>query len=92
MLAKIAYYIFVIPLSYLPLRVLYALTDILYFVLITFIPYRKKVVRINIQNSFPTKNLDEIKKIERKFYHHLTDLLAEGIKNLTISKKELSRK
>ena len=92
MLAKIAYYIFVIPLSYLPLRVLYIFTDFIYFTLIYFIPYRRKVVRKNLTNSFPEKSLDEIKEIERKFYKHFTDLLAEGIKNLTISQKELSKR
>ena len=89
MLAKIAYYIFVIPLSYLPLCVLYIFTDFLYFTLLYFIPYRRKVVRKNLTNSFPEKSLKEIKEIERKFYRHFTDLLAEGIKNLTISQKEL---
>ena len=92
MLAKIAYYIFVIPLSYLPLCVLYIFTDFLYFTLIYFIPYRRKVVRKNLTNSFPEKSLSEIKEIERKFYKHFTDLLAEGIKNLTISQKELSKR
>ena len=92
MLAKIAYYIFVIPLSYLPLCVLYIFTDFLYFTLIYFIPYRRKVVRKNLTNSFPEKSLKEIKEIERKFYRHFTDLLAEGIKNLTISQKELSKR
>ena len=92
MLAKIAYYIFVIPLSYLPLCVLYIFTDFLYFTLLYFIPYRRKVVRKNLTNSFPEKSLKEIKEIERKFYRHFTDLLAEGIKNLTISQKELSKR
>ena len=92
MLAKITYYIFVIPLSYLPLCVLYIFTDFLYFTLLYFIPYRRKVVRKNLTNSFPEKSLKEIKEIERKFYKHFTDLLAEGIKNLTISQKELSKR
>jgi len=92
MLAKIAYYILVIPLSYLPLRILYFFTDFLYFILLYFIPYRRIVVRNNLTNSFPEKSIDEIKEIERKFYRHFTDLLAEGIKNLTISQKELSKR
>jgi len=92
MLAKITYYIFIIPLSYLPLWILYLLTDFLYIVLLLVIPYRRKVVRKNLINSFPEKPIDEIKKIEKQFYKHFTDLLAEGIKNLTISQKELSRR
>ena len=43
-------------------------------------------------NSFPDKSEKEILKIERQFYHHFTDILAEGIKNLSISKRELSKR
>ena len=92
MLAKIAYYIFVIPLSYLPLRILYLITDFLFLVLIFVVPYRRKVVRKNLTNSFPDKTENEILKIERQFYHHFTDILAEGIKNLSISKRELYKR
>ena len=92
MISKLAYYIFVIPLSYLPLRLIYILTDFLYINLILIFPYRRKVVRQNLERSFPDKTLSEIKKIERKFYRHFTDILAEGIKNLTISQRELSKR
>lgn len=92
MLAKILYYLVIIPASYLPLWVIYLFTDSFYILLILFIPYRKKVVRTNLQKSFPEKSLKEIKKIERQFYRHFTDLLAEGVKNFTISKKELSKR
>ena len=92
MLAKLLYYIIIIPASYLPLRVIYFFTDCFYLLLILFIPYRKKVVRTNLIKSFPEKSLKEIKKIERKFYRHFTDLLAEGVKNFTISKNELSKR
>ncbi len=92
MLAKLLYYLIIIPASYLPLRVIYFFTDFFYLLLILFIPYRKKVVRTNLIKSFPEKSLKEIKKIERKFYRHFTDLLAEGVKNFTISKNELSKR
>lgn len=92
MISKLAYYLIVIPLSYLPLFILYLITDLFYILILLVIPYRKKVVRRNLTMSFPNKTLKEIKQIERKFYHHFTDLLAEGIKNLTISKKELANR
>ena len=92
MIAKLLYYLIIIPASYLPLRVIYFFTDFFYLLLILFIPYRKKVVRTNLIKSFPEKSLKEIKKIERKFYRHFTDLLAEGVKNFTISKNELSKR
>jgi len=92
MLSKITFYVFVYPLSHLPLWLLYAFTDVLYFFLYYIIGYRKKVIINNLRNSFPTKTEDEIKTITQKFYHHFTDLLAEGVKNLSISKKELKKR
>lgn len=92
MFSKLTYYVLVIPISYLPLRILYFLTDFLYLFLISIIPYRRKVVRHNLTNSFPQKSVAELRKIELAFYRHFTDLLAEGIKNLTISKLELSKR
>lgn len=92
MLAKFAYYCLVIPFSYLPLRILYLFTDFFYLLLITIVPYRKKVIEGNIERSFPNKTKRERAKIKRKFYRHFCDLLAEGIKNLTISKAALTRR
>ena len=92
MLAKFIYYILVIPSSFLPMWIIYLFTDFFYVLLILFIPYRKKVVRTNLKKSFPSLSLKEIKKIERKFYRHFTDLLAEGVKNFTISKEGLAKR
>jgi KDO2-lipid IV(A) lauroyltransferase len=88
---KLLYYFVIFPISLLPLRVLYCITDIAYLVFLIF-PYRKNVVRGNIQRSFPNKNSKEHRKIERKFYKHFTDLLAESIKNLSISEKALLKR
>lgn len=92
MLAKFVYYCLVIPFSYLPLWILYLFTDFFFLLLITIVPYRKKVIEGNIERSFPNKTKRERAKIKRKFYRHFCDLLAEGIKNLTISKAALTRR
>ncbi len=91
-MAAIGYYLFVIPLSYLPLPVLYLFTDFFYLLLISVAPYRSKVIYGNIRRSFPDKSEKEIKQIQRRFYKHFTDLLAEGVKNLTISEKSLKKR
>ena len=92
MLARIGYYIFVLPLSHLPLGILYLFTDFLYLILVTTGVYRKSTIEENIQRSFPNLSPKERNKIKRKFYLHFTDLLAEGIKNLSISEKELKKR
>lgn len=92
MLSKLAYYLLVIPISLLPLWVLYIFTDFFYLLLITIVPYRRSVVRENIKKSFPELSNRQRKSIERKFYHHFSDLLAEAVKNLSISKMQLKKR
>lgn len=89
--AKLAYYLIVFPISLLPLWCIYLLSDLLYGVFRLF-PYRKKVIEGNIRRSFPDKSQVEINRLVNQFYRHFTDILAEGIKNLSISKKELTKR
>src|SRR5690554_4895464 len=91
-MAALAYYLFVYPLSLLPLSIIYVFSDILYVLLLTVFPYRKKVINTNLRNSFPEKTNEEIKKLRQAFYRHFTDLLAESIKNLSMSKNELLKR
>ncbi len=79
-------------LSKLPLPVLYVFSDILYFFVYMLFGYRKKVVRGNIIMAFPKKNEAEIKRIEKKFYHHLCDLVVESIKSISISETEINKR
>ena len=91
-MAFVLYYIVVFPLSLLPLRIIYLVSDCFYLLLITVIPYRKKVIIGNLKRSFPSKNDQEIKRLSKKFYRHFCDILAEGIKNLSISEAELRKR
>lgn len=91
-MGALAYYLLILPLSLLPLPVLYLFTDFFYLLLITVAPYRKKVIMGNLQRSFPDRSPAEIKQIQRKFYRHFTDLLAEGIKNLSIRESAIRRR
>ena len=52
LLSKILYYGLVIPISYLPFRVLYWLADFVYLLAYYVVGYRKKIVRKNLKNSF----------------------------------------
>jgi Kdo2-lipid IVA lauroyltransferase/acyltransferase len=90
--SAILYYILIFPISRLPLWLIYLIADVFYFVLRTVFPYRKKVITQNLQRSFPNKKPKEIHFLLHKFYRHLADLLAEGIKNMSISQKELSKR
>ncbi|MCX7745223.1 MAG: lysophospholipid acyltransferase family protein [Flavobacteriales bacterium] len=63
----------------LPLPVLYIFSIKLYFLLYYVLGYRKKVVKKNISNSFPSQTEKFKKSIEKKYYKHLSDLIAENI-------------
>jgi KDO2-lipid IV(A) lauroyltransferase len=81
------YYLLLIPLSYLPYKVLYLISDFLYVLLFYIFGYRKKVVVRNLRNSFPDKSKEELDEIMRKFYHHLSDIIIESLAIFTISRK-----
>lgn len=70
-------------LSLLPMWLLFLLSDGLAFILYRVIGYRRKVTRSNLQLAFPGKSLDEIKRIEKKFYRNFTDSFIETIKLLS---------
>ncbi|MDR1847886.1 MAG: lysophospholipid acyltransferase family protein [Bacteroidales bacterium] len=88
----ILFYFLLIPLSLLPMRVLYCIADFLAFVLRDVLKYRRKVVKTNLQKSFTNLSSKEISIIERKFYSHLADIFLEAIKALTISKKQVMKR
>ena len=71
---------------------LYGISDALSFLLFHIVPYRKKVVITNLTNSFPDKSGKQIKKVARKFYSHLGDIIIEGVKLFSISRKQVSKR
>lgn len=79
----------VVLISRLPLWVLYLFADVIFVILYYVVGYRKKVVRMNLKNSFPEKTEKEITKIEKDFYWNFADYIAETLKSFSISKVEL---
>lgn len=75
-----------------PFWLLYAYSDLAYFLLYRIIGYRREVVRANIARSFPRKSEEERRAIERAFYQYLCDNLLEGIKGFSASQKSLRRR
>ena len=91
-MSRIAFYVFVLPLSYLPLAVLYLFSNFLSFIFIYIFHYRKTIIEQNIRSSFPQYTDTEVNALIKKFYRHFTDTLVEGIKNLSISEKQLRKR
>ena len=86
------YYFIILPIAFLPFRVLYFLSDVLFFLFFHFVGYRKKVVLRNIANSFPELSKAEHNRIAAKFYRHFCDVLVETFKSFAITKEELLKR
>ena len=78
--------------SLLPLRVLYCLSDVLFFIVYHVVKYRRPLVRKNLTDSFPDKTAEWVAGVERAFYAWLCDYFVETLKLLTISKRQISRR
>jgi KDO2-lipid IV(A) lauroyltransferase len=76
----------------LPLRVLYIISDGLYFLIYYVARYRVAVVKDNIRRSFPERSEREHLRIEKAFYHHFADIFVESIKMLRMTPEQLSEK
>ena len=77
--------------SYIPFRALYVLSDGLYYILYYIIRYRRKIVRKNLTESFPTLKGKDILQVEKKFYRYFTDQVLESCKMATISPEEMKK-
>jgi KDO2-lipid IV(A) lauroyltransferase len=69
--------------------VLYGLSDIMAIILQYIVKYRKPIVIANLHKAFPMQDKRIVRRWVRRYYRHLADLLIEGIKMLSISKKKV---
>jgi KDO2-lipid IV(A) lauroyltransferase len=78
--------------SLLPFRVIYLISDFIFFLLYYVFEYRKKAVMVNLQIAFPEKSVEERKSIAKQFYHNFTDTFLEIIKLISISNKTFAKR
>lgn len=76
----------------MPLGFIYLYAHFFFFIIYYVFPYRKKVVIQNVKKSFPDLTDRQHQKIALNFYRYFTYLLAESVKNLTISEKNLKER
>ena len=58
------------------------LSDILYVIVYHVVRYRRKVTSSNLHHAYPERSDKERQDLEKAYYHHICDLLLEGIHNL----------
>ena len=86
-------YVMVRLLAFLPLPVLFCLSDIFLYPLVYYVVrYRLGIVRKNLRNSFPKMSNAELRKTERRFYRHFCDSFQETIRILGMPEKEARKR
>lgn len=75
----------------LPLGIIYALSDFLFFLNRHFIQYRYKVSTENLKAAFPEKTEEEICEIRTRFYRHFFDFSLESVKLYNMSEADMGK-
>lgn len=75
--------------SYLPYPLLYALSDVLAWLLHTVIRYRRQVIYDNLRHSFPEQTEAWYRKTIKAFYRSFTDTWLEALKVLSMSEEDM---
>lgn len=76
----------------LPFPILYGFSNILRFFLQNVFGYRRKVIQENLSNAFPEMNGSDLKKLEKKVYRNLSDVLLEGFKSFLMTRKQIIKR
>jgi len=76
----------------LPLRWLYGISTLLFYVVFYIVPYRKKLVYNNLQNAFPEWDKDKVHITAKKFFRYFCDILVEAACLPFMSVKELEKR
>jgi len=78
--------------SMLPFRIIYWISDVIYFIVYYIIGYRKKTVKENLKIALPHLSDKERLAIEKKSYRHFCDIFLEMVKTLTMSKEDMTKR
>ncbi|GAB4320126.1 MAG: lysophospholipid acyltransferase family protein [Bacteroidales bacterium] len=76
----------------IPFFLLYRLSGLVAILLHRVFGYRRKVVKENLNRAFPDMNPDERKRVEKQFYRNLSDILLEGIRSFTMSRRSVIKR
>jgi KDO2-lipid IV(A) lauroyltransferase len=71
---------------------LYQISTLFAFTLKYTYSYRKKIIDTNLSYALPNKEATELLQIRNEYYEHLSDLIAETIKSISISEKDIKKR
>lgn len=78
--------------SRLPFPLLYLLSDGVAALLYHIVRYRRQTVRSNLALALPHLSEADRRRIEKKYYHHMSDMFLEMIKTMHLSPTEMDRR
>ncbi|MBK7959098.1 MAG: lysophospholipid acyltransferase family protein [Bacteroidetes bacterium] len=73
----------------MPFRLIYWVSDCLYYLILKPFPYRDRIIKKNISLSFPNYTDQQVQLAQNKFYRYLVDLFLESIKVMSMNKDEI---
>lgn len=86
----ILFLFFIYTFSFTPFWILYGFSDAVIFPFFYYIyRYRRNVILDNLRKAFPEKPEQEINSIMRTYYHHFSDILVEGVKAFSMSRRQI---
>ena len=75
--------------SILPFKVLYFISDLIFYLSYYIIGFRRKIVRKNLELSKVAKSKNDLIRIEKEFYRHFTDVFFEMLKYAYMEQRQL---
>jgi Kdo2-lipid IVA lauroyltransferase/acyltransferase len=89
-LTYLLFLFFIYTFSLTPFWALYLFSDYILFPFFYYIyRYRRNVVIENLTKSFPGKSEEEIRVIAKAYYHHFCDILVEGVKAFSMTRRQV---
>ncbi len=79
-------------LGLIPFFLIYPFSDLMFWILYGIVGYRKKVVRDNLSQCFPNLQKKDLNRLVRLSYKNLTDVVVEGIKGFTMTRKQIQQR
>jgi Kdo2-lipid IVA lauroyltransferase/acyltransferase len=83
---------FLILISVLPFFLLFLFAELIFVLLFWIVRYRRKVMVANLGTTFPEKSAPEIRRLLHKSYANLVDIIVEGIKSFTLSRRQVLKR
>jgi KDO2-lipid IV(A) lauroyltransferase len=92
LIGALIFFIAVIFIGLLPFPVLFGFSNLIRLMIHRIFGYRNDVVKKNLEGSFPDLSYDELKRLTNLFYKNLADILLEGIKAFTMTRRQILKR